>query len=62
MEHFNTLTMSYMPTPMPLQTVTGPDQQMAMPLVPMDHYDQRSTFDAETFVGYFSQQRVPCMC
>lgn len=51
MEHFDTLTMSYMSTPMPLQTVTGPDQQLAMPMVPMEHYDQRSAFDAETFVG-----------
>lgn len=46
MEHFNTNTMSYIP----LQTVTGPDQQMAMP-IPLQ-YDQRSNFDAETFIGY----------
>ncbi|KAF1947919.1 acid phosphatase [Clathrospora elynae] len=51
MEHFDTSTMSYMPLPLPLQTVTGPDQQMAMPMVPMDPYDQRSAYDAETFVG-----------
>jgi hypothetical protein len=55
MEHFDTSTMSYMPMPMPIphQTVTGPDQQMAMPMVPMDQYDQRShtAFDAETFIG-----------
>jgi hypothetical protein len=53
MEHFDTSTMSYMPMPMPHQTVTGPDQQMAMPMVPMDQYDQRShtAFDAETFIG-----------
>jgi len=51
MEHFDTSTMSYMPIPLPLQTVTGPDQQIAMPMVPMDQYDQRSTFDAETFIG-----------
>ncbi|EFQ89236.1 hypothetical protein CFE70_009681 [Pyrenophora teres f. teres 0-1] len=43
--------MSYMPMPLPLQTVTGPDQQIAMPMVPMDQYDQPSTFDAETFIG-----------
>jgi hypothetical protein len=46
MEHFNTNTMSYIP----LQTVTGPDQHMAMPIPPQ--YDQRSNFDAETFIGY----------
>ena len=53
MEHFDTSTMSYMPMPIPLQTVTGPDQQMAMPMVPMDQYEQRShtAFDAETFIG-----------
>ncbi|KAH9872028.1 hypothetical protein J1614_006288, partial [Plenodomus biglobosus] len=52
MEHFDTLTMSYMSTPMPLQSVPGPDQQIAMPMVPMDHYDQRSAYDAaETFAG-----------
>jgi hypothetical protein len=45
MEHFNTNTMSYIP----LQTVTGPDQHMSMP-VPLQ-YDQRSNFDAETFIG-----------
>ena len=66
MEHFDTTTMSYMPMPIPLQTVTGPDQQMAMPLVPVDQYDQRSTFDAETFIGsedaystYHLQQMPP---
>jgi hypothetical protein len=41
-----------MPMPMPHQTVTGPDQQMQMPMVPVNHYDQRSTYDAETFIGY----------
>ncbi|CAO2647747.1 Nn.00g086690.m01.CDS01 [Neocucurbitaria sp. VM-36] len=43
--------MSYLATPMPLQTVTGPDQQLALPIVPMDQYDQRSTYDADTFAG-----------
>lgn len=52
MEGFDTITMSYLATPMPLQTVTAPDQQLAMPLVPMDQYDQRSTYDADTFAGY----------
>lgn len=52
MEHFDTTTMSYMPMAIPMQTVTGPDQQLAMPMVPVDQYDQRSAFDAETFIGY----------
>ncbi|KAJ4377659.1 hypothetical protein N0V83_000487 [Neocucurbitaria cava] len=43
--------MSYLATPMPLQTVTGPDQQLALPMVPMDQYDQRSTYEADTFAG-----------
>lgn len=51
MEGFDTITMSYLPTPIPLQTVPGPDQQLAMSMVPMDHYDQRSVYDAETFAG-----------
>ena len=50
MDGFDTITMSWA-TPMPMQTVTGPEGQMQMPMVPMDQYDQRSTFDAETFVG-----------
>jgi hypothetical protein len=50
MEGFDTMTMSWA-TPMPMQTVTGPEGQMVMPMVPIDHYDQRSAFDAETFVG-----------
>ncbi|USP73710.1 hypothetical protein yc1106_00984 [Curvularia clavata] len=66
MEHFDTTTMSYMPMAIPMQTVTGPDQQLAMPLVPVDQYDQRSAFDAETFIGsedaystYHLQQMPP---
>ncbi|KAF2828361.1 acid phosphatase [Ophiobolus disseminans] len=47
---FDTGTMSWL-TPMPMQTVTGPEGHMSMPMVPMDQYDQRSTFDAETFAG-----------
>ena len=46
MEHFNTNTMSYIP----LQAVTGPDQHLSMPVPPLQ-YDQRSNFDAETFIG-----------
>lgn len=51
MEGFDTITMSYLATPMPMQSVTGSDQHMAMPMVPMEQYDQRSTYDAETFAG-----------
>jgi hypothetical protein len=47
MEGFDTITMSWA-TPMPMQTVTGPEGHMSMP---MDPYDQRSAFDAETFAG-----------
>jgi len=45
MDHFDTLTMSYMATPMP-------DQPLALPMAPLDAYDQRSALDAaETFAG-----------
>jgi hypothetical protein len=27
------------------------EQQVAIPLIPMEQFDQRSTFDAETFAG-----------
>jgi hypothetical protein len=53
MEGFDTTTMSYLATPMLMQNVHGPEQQqqqhMAMPMNPMDQYDQRSVFDNETF-------------
>lgn len=50
MEGFDTTTMSYLAAPMMMQNVPGPDQQhMAMPMAPMDQYDQRSVFDNETF-------------
>lgn len=52
MEGFDTITMSYLPTPMPLQPATGPDQHHAMPIVSMDHFDQRSAYDVDTFAGY----------
>jgi hypothetical protein len=50
MEGFDTITMSYLAAPMSLQNVTGPDQ-MAGPIMPMDQFDQRSNYDAETFAG-----------
>jgi hypothetical protein len=51
MDGFDTTTMSYLAAPMLMQNVPGPDQQhMAMPMPPMDQYDQRSVFDNETFV------------
>lgn len=31
--------------------VQRPEGIMPLPMVPMDQYDQRSTFDAETFAG-----------
>ncbi|KAF2133269.1 acid phosphatase [Dothidotthia symphoricarpi CBS 119687] len=51
MEGFDTITMSYLATPMPLQNAPAPDQQLPMSMAPMDPYEQRSTFDAETFAG-----------
>ena len=51
MDGFDTITMSWANPAMPMQTVTGPEGQMGMPMVQMDQYDQRSTFDAETFAG-----------
>ena len=47
MEGFDTISMSWAN---PIQTVTGPEGQLQMPMVPME-YDQRSAFDAETFAG-----------
>lgn len=52
MEGFDTTTMSYLATPMLMQNVPGhTDQHMAMPMAPLDQYDQRSVFDNETFAG-----------
>ena len=51
MEGFDTITMSYLAAPMSLQNVTGPDQQLAYPNMPMEQLDQRSNYDAETFAG-----------
>ncbi|KAF9697291.1 hypothetical protein EKO04_004865 [Ascochyta lentis] len=51
MEGFDTTTMSYLATPMLMQNVAAPDQHMAMPMAPLDQYDQRSVFDNETFAG-----------
>ncbi|KAH7077979.1 hypothetical protein BKA63DRAFT_410586 [Paraphoma chrysanthemicola] len=54
MEGFDTITMSWatpMPMQTPMQTVTGPEGHMQMPMVSIDQYDQRSAFDAETFAG-----------
>ncbi|OAG08505.1 acid phosphatase [Paraphaeosphaeria sporulosa] len=59
MEGFDTITMSYLAAPMPLQNVTGPDQLQA-PMLPMDAFDQRSNYDAETFAGedQFAQHHI----
>jgi hypothetical protein len=51
MDGFDTITMSWAHPAVPMQTVTGPEGHMSMPIVPMDPYDQRSTFDAETYAG-----------
>ena len=50
MEGFDTITMSYLAGPMPLQNATAPDQLQA-PMLPMDPFDQRSKYDAETVAG-----------
>ncbi|KAF2204621.1 p53-like transcription factor [Delitschia confertaspora ATCC 74209] len=51
MDGFDTITMSYLATPMSLHNVTAPDQQLPVPLLPLDGLDQRSNYDAETFAG-----------
>lgn len=51
MEGFDTITMSYLAPPMSLQNVTAPEQHFSAPLLPLDHLDHRSNYDAETFVG-----------
>ncbi|KAF2473256.1 acid phosphatase [Lindgomyces ingoldianus] len=51
MEGFDTITMSYLATPMSLQNVTAADQQLSVPMLPLDSLDQRSNYDAETFAG-----------
>jgi hypothetical protein len=51
MEGFDTTTMSYLATPMLMQNVAGHDQHMAMPMAPLEQYDQRSVFENETFAG-----------
>lgn len=51
MDGFDTITMSWATPQLPMQTVTGPGRHVAMPMAPMDLYDQRSAFDAETFAG-----------
>jgi hypothetical protein len=50
MDGFDTITMSYT-APMSLQGVTAPDQQLYMPMLPLDSLDQRSNYDADTFAG-----------
>jgi hypothetical protein len=68
MDGFDTITMSYLATPMPLQSVPAPDQHPHLPMAPLDQYDQRSAYDADTFVGsedafsqYHLQQPAPPM-
>ncbi|KAF2262622.1 acid phosphatase [Lojkania enalia] len=51
MEGFDTISMSYLAGPMSLQNVTAPDQQLSVPMMPLDPLDQRSNYDAETFAG-----------
>jgi hypothetical protein len=50
MDGFDTITMSWA-TPMPMQTVTGPEGHMQMPMVSMDPYD-------ETFAGQAPPRRA----
>ena len=59
MDGFDTITMSYLATPMPLQSVPAPDQHPHLSMVPVDQYDQRSTYDADTFVGYRRPPPLP---
>jgi hypothetical protein len=48
MEGFDTMTMSYLASPLSLGNIQGTDYLNALP--PMDLPDQRSNFDTETFV------------
>ncbi|KAF2738176.1 acid phosphatase [Polyplosphaeria fusca] len=50
MDGFDTITMSYT-APMSLQGVTAPDQQLYMPMLPLDSLDQRSNYDPDAFAG-----------
>lgn len=54
MDGFDTMTMSYMGGPMSLQgVVPNPNQQLHPNMLqgPLDHLDQRSNYDADTFAG-----------
>ncbi|KAF2280196.1 p53-like transcription factor [Westerdykella ornata] len=51
MEGFDPISVSYLAGPMSLHSVTAPDPQLAVPMMQMDQFDQRSNYDAETFVG-----------
>lgn len=52
MEGFDTITMSYLAgPPMSLHHVTGPDQQLSVPMMPLDSLDQRSNYEPDTFAG-----------
>ncbi|OCL06210.1 acid phosphatase [Glonium stellatum] len=52
MDGFDTITMSYLAAaPMSLQNVTAADQQLSVPLLPLDALDHHSNYDAETFAG-----------
>lgn len=45
---FDTMAMPYLASPMPLGNMQGTDYLGSMP--GMDMHDQRSNFDAETFI------------
>jgi hypothetical protein len=50
MEGFDTMTMSYLASPLSLNSMQNNDYLNAMP--PMDMQEQRSSYDVETFVRY----------
>lgn len=50
MDGFDTITMSYLAAPMSLQNAAPPDP-LQPPMMPMDTFDQRSNYDADTFAA-----------
>lgn len=54
MNGFDPISMSYLgPGAMGFQGVPAPNQQLGVPMMagPLDQFDQRSNYDAETYVG-----------
>lgn len=50
MDGFDTVTMSYLAAPITMSNV-NPMDPLQVPLLPLDQYDHRSNYDADTFAG-----------